>query len=140
MKLARAFRCAFRGMGIMLRTQPNVRIHLAVGALAVTLGILVGLSAAEWTVILLCIVLVLAAETANTALELLADALHPEQHPIVGQAKDVAAAGVLVTAIAAAVIGGIVFLPRLMELMPAAAIDAAARASRCTSICLTASA
>lgn len=99
----------------MIRTQRNVRIHLGAAACAVTLGALLELDPWEWIAVMLCIVLVLAAETANTALELLADALHPGQHPLVGEAKDVAAAGVLVAALAAAVIGTLVFVPRLLE-------------------------
>lgn len=111
--LAKAFRDAGRGLVVMVQTQRNVRIHCVIGLLAIGAGAVLGLSRLEWTAVLLCIVLVLAAETANTALELLADALHPDQHPLIGRAKDVAAAGVLVTAIGATVVGILVFAPKL---------------------------
>ncbi len=57
------------------------------------------------------------AEAFNTALEALADAVHPERHEGVGRAKDVAAGGVLVAAIAAAVIGAAIFGPRILALL-----------------------
>lgn len=71
----------------------------------------VGLSRAEWLWIIVAITLVWCAEAFNTALEQLADALHPENHPGIGRAKDVAAAAVLTAAVGAAVIGMLVFVP-----------------------------
>ena len=61
--------------------------------------------------IIVAITLVWCAEAFNTALEQLADALHPENHPGIGRAKDVAAAAVLIAAVGAAVIGMLVFVP-----------------------------
>ena len=57
---------------------------------------------------------VLAAEAFNTAIETLADALAPERDPLVGRAKDLAAAGVLLASVGAAVVGLLVFGPRLL--------------------------
>lgn len=65
---------------------------------------------------ILCIALVITAEALNTAVEELADALHPDEHPGIGRAKDVAAAGVLVAALLAAVVGALVFAPKLLAL------------------------
>jgi diacylglycerol kinase (ATP) len=113
-QLIRALRCAIRGFAILLRTQRNVRIQLVAAIAVIVAGAACGLMAGEWIALVLCIGLVLAAEAANTALESLADAVHPDQHPLIGRAKDVAAAGVLITSIAAAVVGAIVFGPRLI--------------------------
>ena len=77
----------------------------------VALGFKFQLSQTHWLVILLCIGGVLSAETFNTAIEKLCDHLHPAQHPNIGKVKDMAAAGVLVVAIVAALVGGMVFYP-----------------------------
>lgn len=101
----------------MLRSQHNAWIHAALSLVAVTAGILLRLSAAEWCWIVLAMAAVWAAEALNTAFEFLADATTKEFHPIVGQAKDVAAGAVLITAISAALVGAFVFGPRLLTLL-----------------------
>ena len=109
----KSFTFALRGMGCLVRTQPNARLHLLAAFLVCAAGIYLDLSRAEWLWITVAIALVWSAEAFNTALELLADALHPEQHPEVGRAKDMAAAAVLIAALGAAVIGMLVFVPHL---------------------------
>lgn len=104
---------ALRGVDHILRTQPNARLHLLVAALVCVVGIYFRLSRAEWLWVSVAIVLVWSAEAFNTALEQLADALHPARHPGIGRAKDVAAAAVLIAAMGAAVIGILVFAPHL---------------------------
>lgn len=111
-----AFRAAFRGLANVLWTQRNVRIHLLFTALTVLLAALLGLALWEWAVLLLTIGLVLVAEVLNTALEALVDLLSPERRYLAGRAKDVAAAGVLLAAILAIVVGGVLFVPHLMTL------------------------
>ena len=104
---------ALRGVDVIVRTQPNARLHLLAAVLVCAAGLAFGLSRAEWLWINAAIVLVWSAEAFNTALEKLADALHPASHPGVGRAKDVAAAAVLIAAVGAAVIGLLVFVPHL---------------------------
>jgi len=111
----RNFQDAGRGFASACRTEWNVRIHLAALVAVVVSGFLLRISAGEWSAVLLSAGLVLAAELFNTALEYLADAVHPDEHPLVGRAKDAGAAAVLIAALAAAVVGGIVFLPKLWE-------------------------
>ena len=76
-------------------------------------GLSVGLARNEWCLIVLACAAVWTAEALNTAVELLADATIKEFHPVIGQAKDVAAGAVLVTALASAIIGAAVFGPHL---------------------------
>jgi diacylglycerol kinase len=109
----RSFGYAFRGIAVLLRTQPNARIHLAATVVAVALGFLLGIGPGEWLAVVLAIGMAWAAEGLNTALELLADRVAPEQHPLVQKAKDAAAAGVLLAAAAALAVGLIVFVPKL---------------------------
>jgi diacylglycerol kinase (ATP) len=72
------------------------------------------LSLGEWADLVLAIVLVWVAETFNTGLEVMADGLVPERHPVIKISKDVAAAAVLMAAVGAVVVGAILFIPRLV--------------------------
>ena len=101
----------------MIRCQPNAWIHEAATIPAMALGVLFQLSGSEWCWIVLAIAIVWTAEALNTAFEFLADAASPNFHPIVKDVKDVAAGAVLVTAIAAVIIGGIVFWPHVAALL-----------------------
>jgi diacylglycerol kinase (ATP) len=107
---------ALRGVDHIVRTQPNARLHLLAAVLVCAAGVYFGLGRAEWLWISLAIALVWSAEAFNTALEQLADVLHPAQHAGIGRAKDVAAAAVLIAALGAAIIGLLVFVPHLAAL------------------------
>jgi diacylglycerol kinase (ATP) len=90
-----------------------MQLHLMAAVAVLGLGAYLGLACFEWSLLVLAIGLVVTAEALNTALETLGDAITQEPHPLVGQAKDMAAAGVLLAAITAAVIGALVFIPHL---------------------------
>lgn len=106
---------AGRGFVTVLRTEWNFRIHAVIAVLMVVTGFVFQISAGEWLAVVLSVGLVFLAEVFNTALEYLADAVHPEADRGVGMAKDAAAGGVLIAAVAAAVVGAIVFLPKLWD-------------------------
>jgi diacylglycerol kinase (ATP) len=112
----RSFRHATAGILRMIRCQHNAWIHAVATVIVLAAGFLFHFSAADWCWIILAISIVWTAEALNTAFEFLADAASPEFHPLVRDAKDVAAGAVLVTAIAAAVIGAIIFWPHLARL------------------------
>jgi diacylglycerol kinase (ATP) len=114
-RIGRSFGYAFEGVVALLRTQPNAWVHLAAAVLALTLGIGLRLPPAEMAAIILAIGLVFAAEAANTAVESLADLVSPTFHPLVKRAKDVAAAGVLISAITAVGVAVVTVLPRLLD-------------------------
>jgi diacylglycerol kinase (ATP) len=114
---AQSIRCAARGLVLMLRSEPNARIHLAATVVAVGLGAGLGIGRGEWALVVVAIVAVWTAEAMNTALELLCDVASPSFHPLVERAKDVAAGAVLVTAAGALVVGLLVFGPPLLRLM-----------------------
>lgn len=109
--VAAAFRYALQGVSAAWREQQNFRIHAVMGACVAGLGVAARLDATRWALLVFAIALVLAAELANTALEALVDLVSPDEHPLAGRAKDVAAAGVLIAAAAAVVIGLLVFVP-----------------------------
>jgi diacylglycerol kinase (ATP) len=113
----KSVRCAFRGLVLMLRSQHNAWLHAFASICVLVVGGLCGLSGNEWCWIILAIMAVWTAEALNTALELLADVASPEFHPLVRMAKDVAAGGVLISAIGSVVIGLFVLGPPLLDLL-----------------------
>jgi diacylglycerol kinase len=112
----KSFAYALQGMIHLVRTQPNARLHLLAAFLVCALAVYFDLGRSEWLWITVAIVLVWSSEAFNTALEQLADALHPERDPGIGRAKDIAAAAVLIAALGAAVIGMLIFMPHLASM------------------------
>jgi len=112
----RSFQHAIVGILRMVRCQHNAWIHATATVIVIGAGFLLHISRADWCWIIIAISIVWTAEALNTAFEFLADAASPEFHPLVQDAKDVAAGAVLVTAIAAAVIGAIIFWPHVAGL------------------------
>jgi diacylglycerol kinase (ATP) len=109
----RSFSYAIRGIALMLRSQQNAWIHAAATVVVVGAGLLVRLTRAEWSWIVLAILVVWTAEALNTAIEFLTDVASPDFHPLAGQAKDVAAGAVLIAAIGAVVVALLVFVPHV---------------------------
>ena len=108
----RSFRYAFAGIATLLREQHNARLHLLASVAVIGLGLALQISRADWLAVLLAMALVWLAEAMNSALEYLCDAAVPEEHALIRKAKDVAAGGVLICALFAVVVAGLVFLPR----------------------------
>jgi len=113
----RSFRYAIRGIAELLGTQHNARIHALALACVVAAGLVLGVSALEWCALILAIVAVCVAEALNTAFEFLCDVVSPEFHPLVKKSKDIAAGGVLISAIGAAAVGLVILGPRLLSLL-----------------------
>ena len=112
-KHAISFKNAFAGLFWALRTQPNFRVHIVLSLVAVWLGIYVGISHLEWTVIVFTIVLGLSAELINTSLESMTDLITKEWRQEAKIAKDVAAAMMLTVAVGAVFVALFIFLPYL---------------------------
>lgn len=115
--LIRSFGFAFAGIGAMLRTQRNAQIHTAAMIVVVAAGWFFGVSSGEWIALILATALVLSLEALNTALEAVVDLVSPQPQPLAKKAKDVAAGAVLIGAIGAALVGCIIFIPRLLTLL-----------------------
>jgi diacylglycerol kinase len=115
-KRIHSFKYAFAGLADLFRSQPNARIHLVFTILVLLLGGYFKISTTEWSLLLICISLVLSMEALNTAIEHLTDLVSPDYHPLAGKAKDVAAAAVLLAAFGAIIVGLIVFLPKVLSL------------------------
>ena len=109
----KSFKYALKGLRELFVGQHNAQIHLIAVVTVIIVGFWLGISRDEWLIIILTMAMVVMAEALNTAIEYLADACMPEHHPLIEKAKDIAAAAVLIAAIAAVVIAGIIFLPLL---------------------------
>lgn len=110
----RSFKYAFKGLALLFREEHNSWIYLAFIAVLIPAGIIFHLTAAEWMLITLCIGIVISAEIFNTIIERISDKIAPEYDPAIGKIKDLGAAAVLVLAIASAVVGLIIFLPKIL--------------------------
>lgn len=113
---ARSFGHAGRGLSLFFRTTHNSWIHLLLLACALIGGIYFGISRSEWLALIVTAALVLSAEAFNTAIEIDIDLTSPEYHPFARDTKDVAAAAVLITAIAALFVALLIFGPRILSL------------------------
>lgn len=113
----RKFHHAFRGFKCGIRGQSSFAVHFFVAAMVMAAGVTLGLTLTRWLIVLLCITLVLAAEMFNSALEHLARAINDSYDPHLRDALDIGSAAVLITAVGAALIGGLLFGFRLLELL-----------------------
>jgi len=104
------------GLRILIREEHNARIHLFVSVCVVIAGVVLNISAMEWVAVVFAIGLVFSLEAMNSSIENLADFVSAEKHNWIKKIKDLAAAGVLIGAIAAVVIGLIVFIPKILGL------------------------
>lgn len=116
-KFIAGFGYAFTGLWYALRTQRNVRVHLAMAILVTLAGVLLRVSALEFALLYVAIAGVFIAEMFNTVIEICVDLAKPEYHPLARTAKDVAAGAVLLSALLAVVIGIFVLGPRLWALL-----------------------
>jgi diacylglycerol kinase len=116
-KFLRSFANGFSGLAHAFGSEQNLRIHGVAAVCVIVAGFFFALAAWEWIAVLLCIGLVISAECMNSAVERIADRVSLERHPLIKQAKDCSAAAVLVLAMTSAVVGGIVFAPKISAWM-----------------------
>jgi diacylglycerol kinase len=109
-----SFKYAFNGLKILIREEHNSWIHLFITVCVLTAGFVFKISTVEWIIVVFCIGLVIALELINSAIENIADFVSPEKHETIKKIKDLAAGAVLVSAIASAIIGLILFLPKII--------------------------
>lgn len=107
---------AVHGIREMLSSQHNAWLHAFASMAVVIAGLVFGVSATQWCFLILAIMAVWVAEGLNTAFEFLCDVASPDFHPLVKKSKDVAAGAVLLSAIGAAAVGMIIFVPYLLAL------------------------
>ena len=109
-----SFKFAFEGLSDAFKNEPNLKIHVFFAAIAMVAGLLLKLSALEWIILLFTITWVFVMELLNTTLEALVDLHSPEHHPKAKVAKDVAAAGVMISAFLSLIVAALLFLPKII--------------------------
>jgi len=106
-------RYACKGAWLLLKTEASIKTQFAIAVLMTFAGFYFNISSTEWMLQILAIGLVISIEGLNTAVEAIADFIHPEHHPKIGFLKDVAAGAVFIASIAASIVGCIIYFPRL---------------------------
>lgn len=112
--IVRAFSNAICGLILCIRLERNMRIHISAAVAAIFLAWYFQISKYEVAVLSLAIMVVLIAEMINTAIEAVVNLVSPEYHRLAKMAKDIAAGAVLLAAIAASIIGYILFFDKLV--------------------------
>lgn len=110
----KSFGYALRGIGIAARTEQNLQIHIVAMVTVTIAGIILNVSHTEWMILITCFGIVISAELVNSAIEKLVDLVSPEYNNKAGVIKDIAAGAVLILALSSAIIGCIIFIPKLM--------------------------
>lgn len=104
---------AYKGAVYLLRTEASIQVQMVI-AIAVTIaGFYFQITKTEWLIQIGFIGLVMGLEGVNTAVEYIADFIHPERHIIIGRIKDIAAGAVFLASIAAVIAAAIIYFPRL---------------------------
>lgn len=111
--LFKSFGFAFEGIFNTIKTERNIKIHLFATIVVVIFGFILNISYLEWLICLLLFGLITSLELVNTSLEAVVDLATQERKPLAKKAKDAAAGAVLYSSIIAAIIGGIIFFPKL---------------------------
>ena len=116
-KLTESFKHATDGIIAAFRVEKNLKIHFAAMICVIILGFAVGLSAFEWIICIALFALAISAEMFNTALEKTMDYINEDYDERIRFIKDASAGAVLAIAVASAVIGLIIFIPKLAAIL-----------------------
>jgi len=115
-KLTNSFKYAFEGIKSSFDTERNMKIHVIIMLLVILAGVVLKISVIEWIICIILFGVVIAGELFNTAIETVVDLAMPNKNNKAKLAKDVSAGAVLILAITSAVIGIIIFVPKIIVL------------------------
>lgn len=116
-KIMNSFKYAFQGLAKSFKTERNMRIHILIMILVIIIGFYCKINIYEWIICVILFGMVISAELFNTAIETIVDMIMPYRDKKAKLAKDVSAAAVLVLAIASAIIGLIIFIPKIVKIL-----------------------
>ena len=105
---------AFKGMVLLIKTESSIKIQVFIAVVMTIAGFYFEISKTEWIAQIAMIGLIMSIEGMNTAVEYISDFIHPDHHPKIGLIKDVAAGAVFIAAITPVIIGGIIYLPKMV--------------------------
>ncbi|MFI1743240.1 diacylglycerol kinase [Thalassobellus sediminis] len=104
---------ATKGAFLLLKTEASIKIQFTLAILVTAAGFFFNISSNEWIIQLLAIGLVMSTEGLNTAIEEIANFIHPEHHSKIGLIKDIAAGSVFIASLFAIAIGLIIYIPKI---------------------------
>lgn len=107
---------AFKGAVFLIKTEASIQIQFIIALILTGLGFYFEISTVEWLFQILAIGLVMSIEGINTAIEAMADFIHPENHKKIGLIKDIAAGAVFMAAFFSSVVGLIIYIPKIFQL------------------------
>lgn len=111
-----SFKFAFNGLYSLIKNEHNSRIHILSTVIVIILGIILKINYIEWSLLIIVIGIVFVSELLNSSLESLADLIEPEWNEQIRKAKDYAAAAVFISAVVSIIVGGIIFVPKILDL------------------------
>ncbi|AEM72297.1 diacylglycerol kinase [Allomuricauda ruestringensis DSM 13258] len=104
---------ALKGMFLLLRTEPSIKIQFVITLVVTAFGFYFQISNTEWILQLLAIGLVMGVEGVNTAIEKICDYVQPKLDPKIGLIKDISAGAVMIVSVIASIIGLIIYVPKI---------------------------
>lgn len=113
-KFLMGFKYAFCGIFTAIKSERNLKVHLFMMIAVIIAGIYFNISRLEWFICIILFAIVIAGELFNTAIETIVDMVSPEKNDLAKKAKDVSAGAVLILAIGSAIIGLMIFIPKVM--------------------------
>ena len=116
-KCSNAFICAARGIKEAIKTEANLKFDIIVAIIIIACGFIFRISMVEWCFCLLAIGSMLFAEIMNTAVEAVVDLYTREKNDKARKAKDISAGAVLILSLNVAIIGGLIFIPKILSLI-----------------------
>ncbi len=112
-KMINSFKYAICGICTAFKEEKNMKVHVALMLGVIIAGFLLKINIQEWIICVILFGLVIASELFNTAIEITVDLAMPKKNDNAKKAKDISAGAVLINAIVAIVIGGIIFIPKI---------------------------
>ena len=116
-KIRNSFKYAIEGIWTAFKTERNMKIHIFIMILVIIAGIILKINKSEWIICIILFAIVIGSELFNTSIETIVDMVMPEKNEKAKIAKDVSAGAVLVVAIGAAIIGLVIFVPRILNIL-----------------------
>ncbi len=110
-------RYALQGWITFFRREANGQIQLFIAVMVIVAGFALRVSVTDWMILLSCMGVVISLEMINSAMEKICDHVNPKIHPSIKTIKDIAAGAVLWSAVIAAIIGLLIFIPRIISIM-----------------------
>lgn len=110
-----ALKNAFNGIKCVLKNERNLKIQVFFAIVAIFISVFLKISLIEWAIIVLIIFMVFLTEIFNTAIENVTDMITLEYNEKAKIVKDISAGAVVLTSVASIIIGGLIFLPKILE-------------------------